>query len=127
ARFRQAVTLAAHLAFCREYWLHLMDGGEKAQGEFCETTANLPSLRPRFAAMEARWTAYLAGLDDTGLSREFELAFGEHRVSWYIEGQILQLLGHAPYHRGQVALLVDQMGGETVDTDYLFYARPLKM
>ncbi|MBC7805028.1 MAG: hypothetical protein H7145_02640, partial [Akkermansiaceae bacterium] len=33
ARFRQAVTLAAHLAFCREYWLHLMDGGEKAQGE----------------------------------------------------------------------------------------------
>ncbi|MGC4045162.1 MAG: DinB family protein [Armatimonas sp.] len=35
-----------------------------------------------------------------------------------IEVQIVQLIGHAPYHRGQVALLVDQLGGEVVDTDY---------
>jgi uncharacterized damage-inducible protein DinB len=126
ARFQQAVTLAAHLAFCREYWLHLMHGGEKTGGEWFEPAANLPMLRPRFADIEARWTEYLAGLDDAGLSREFELAFGEYRMDWYVEGQILQLLGHAPYHRGQVALLVDQLGGETVDTDYLMYARPLK-
>lgn len=126
ARFHQSVTLAAHLAFCREYWLHLMHGGEKSQGEWFEKTADLLALRPRFAAIEARWTHYLANLDDSGLPREFEVSFGEYRMDWYVEGQIFQLLCHAPYHRGQIALLVDQLGGETVDTDYLMYACPLK-
>ena len=32
--------------------------------------------------------------------------------------QIEQLAGHAAYHRGQIALLVDQLGGEVQDTDY---------
>ena len=125
ARFQQVVTLAAHLAFCREYWLHLLYGGEKSQGKYFDKTADLLALRPRFAAIEARWTDYLAHLDDTGLSREFEVAFGEYLMGWYVEGQILQLIGHAPYHRGQVALLVDQMGRETVDTGYLMHTRPL--
>jgi uncharacterized damage-inducible protein DinB len=43
---------------------------------------------------------------------------GEGEFSLPIEVQIVQLIGHASYHRGQVALLVDQLGGETVDTDY---------
>lgn len=126
-RFQQAVTLAAHLAFCREYWLNLIQGDDAKQGEYFDKTANLASLHPRFAAIEARWTTYLAELDEPGLSRGFELAFGEYRADWYVEGQIVQLLCHAPYHRGQVALLVDQLNGETVDTDYLLYAGPLNI
>lgn len=125
-RFQQAVTLAAHLAFCREYWLNLIQGNDTQQGKYFDKTADLASLRPRFASLEAQWTEYLASLDETELAREFELAFGEYRMDWYVEGQILQLLCHAPYHRGQVALLVDQLNGETVDTDYLMYARPLE-
>lgn len=127
ARFPQVVTLAVHLAVCREYWLRLLDAGEKIEGEDFEETANLLPLRRRFATIEARWTAYLASLDDAALSRKFEVAFGEYRMDWYVEGQILQLLCHAPYHRGQVALLVDQLGGETVDTDYLMFTCPLSI
>jgi len=41
---------------------------------------------------------------------------------WSIEGQIVQLVGHAFYHRGQIAQIVDDLGGSTVDTDYLFWA-----
>jgi uncharacterized damage-inducible protein DinB len=36
-----------------------------------------------------------------------------------VEVQVIQLFGHASYHRGQIALLVDQLGGEVVDTDYV--------
>lgn len=125
SRYHQALALAAHLAFCREFWLGVMHDGEDAQGEWFEKTADLSSLRQRFATIESRWTSYLANLDDSDLAREFELPFGEYQMDWYVEGQILQLLCHAPYHRGQVALLVDQLGGTTVDTDYLLYARPI--
>ncbi len=38
--------------------------------------------------------------------------------------QAVTLAGHASCHRGQIALLVDQLGGETVDTDYVYWAVP---
>jgi uncharacterized damage-inducible protein DinB len=34
------------------------------------------------------------------------------------------VFGHAWYHRGQIAMLVKDLGGETVDTDYIFWNRP---
>ena len=122
-RFQQAVNLAAHLAACRENWLDRIEVGGHQQTAWFESKAALPTLRPRFAAIEARWGAFLAGLTEAELERVFEFTTSEGQpFRWYVEGQILQLIGHASYHRGQIALLVDQLGGETVDTDYLFWA-----
>ena len=59
--------------------------------------------------------------DDLARDFEFNSSTGD-RYRWNIEGQIAQLVGHAFYHRGQISLLVDELGGETVDTDYLFWA-----
>jgi uncharacterized damage-inducible protein DinB len=118
ARFQRAVTLAAHLAAGRENWLDFMDGEGNHQVAWWDAWCELAALRPRFAALERRWTEYLARLTADQLAQEF--AFTDSGQSWRlpIDVQIVQLIGHAPYHRGQVALLVDQLGGETVDTDY---------
>ncbi len=118
-RFQRAVNLAAHLASCREYWLtHLVgDGGELKEG--LETDSSLETLEPRFAALEARWTDYLAVLSEAKLKSDFEFSEGGERFRLSSEVQILQLVLHALYHRGQIALLVDQLGGETLDTDYV--------
>lgn len=118
ARFLRAVTLAAHLAAGRERWLDHMTGNADSQVAWWESGVELASLRPRFAALESRWTDYLARLDDDRLAQDFE--FRDHGECFRlpIGVQIEQLVGHAAYHRGQVALLVDQLGGETVDTDY---------
>ena len=32
------------------------------------------------------------------------------------------MVGHAFYHRGQIVMLVAELGGDTVDTDYLFWS-----
>lgn len=122
-RFARAVSLAGHLAACRENWLDLMTDSGADLADWSPKGASAEGLLPRFEALESRWSAYLARLDDSELTRDFEFAEGDgNRYRWNIEGQVYQLLGHADYHRGQIALLVDQLGGETVETDYVNWA-----
>ena len=119
ARFQRAVTLADHLAAGREKWLDYMDGEGRNQILWWDEQCDLATLRPRFAALESQWTDYLSRLEADQLAQEFEFTESNgERFRLPIEVQIVQLIGHASYHRGQVALLVDQLGGETVDTDY---------
>ena len=119
ARFQQAVTVADHLAACREKWLDFMMGKDVRPIAWWNPQSEFASLKTRFAALESQWTEYLAGLGDEQLPRNFEFTESNgESFSLPIEVQIFQLVGHAPYHRGQIALLVDQLGGETVDTDY---------
>jgi uncharacterized damage-inducible protein DinB len=119
ACFQRAVTIAAHLAACRENWLSHMDGGGGNQVPWFDPEADLGSLRSRFAALESAWTGYLSRLEASRLPEEFAFPGSDGETFRLpVEVQIEQLVGHASYHRGQVALLVDQLGGETVDTDY---------
>ncbi len=120
ARFQQAVSLADHLAAGREKWLDYMDGEGNSQIAWRIEQCDLATLRPRFAAVERKWTDYLARLEESRLAEDFDFveeSNGQH-FPWRIETIIIHMNGHAPYHRGQVAMLVDQLGGETVDTDY---------
>ena len=119
ARFQRAVTLASHLAAGRENWLDWMDGEGQNQVVWTDETCELATLRPRFSALESQWTDYLARLEPERLAQDFEFTESNgERYRLSIEVQIVQLIGHASYHRGQIVLLVDQLGGETVDTDY---------
>jgi uncharacterized damage-inducible protein DinB len=71
---------------------------------------------------------YLRGLDEPELAREFEwqLANGQ-RYRWTVEGVLTQVFGHAWYHRGQIAQLVAALGGQAVDTDYIFWSKPARV
>ena len=122
-RFQQAVTLAAHLAACRENWLDRMTNGGQDQTDWWQERAVLEDLPKRYKKIEKRWTDYLASLTDRKLDVDFDfpVSTGKSGYRWNIEGQIVQLVGHAFYHRGQISLLVDQLGGKTMDTDYLYW------
>lgn len=124
AKFERALKLAGHLAACRENHLAALQGREGAEAWFPESV-ELASLRPRFAALEVAWSAYLDSLTDKTLVQDIELLDGDYRYLWNVEGQVFQLLGHAWYHRGQIALLVDDLGGTTVDTDYVDWVYPM--
>ena len=123
AAFVRALNLAGHLAACRENWLTRMKGEDKAPADWWPLDVNLESLKPRFEAMQGSWRDYLAGLSDEVLRGDFEFTSKTgQRYRWNIEGQIVQLMGHAPYHRGQISMIVESLGGETVDTDFLIWA-----
>lgn len=117
-RFQRAVTLADHMTACREFWLDCMGKGSSELTVWNEE-CDFNTLRSRFAAVETRWTDYLAHLDDSRLAQDFEFTESNgETLRLPLGGQIEHLAGHATYHRGQIALLVDQNGGEVVVTDY---------
>jgi uncharacterized damage-inducible protein DinB len=122
-RYKRAVELADHLAACRENWLDRMTSGGVRQVDWWPQGASVDSLKKRYLGTEAAWKSYLAGVTDKDLEAAFEFHSADgNRYRWSIEGQIFQLVGHAYYHRGQISLLVQELGGQTGDTDYLYWA-----
>ena len=121
-QFSQAVDLAAHLALCRENWLNRMDDDGSKVDHWFEQGVDFETLRQRFANIERFWTLYLHRLNDDDLDRNFEFkgTDGSDQLL-QVEVQLTQMVGHAFYHRGQIVMIVDSLGGDTVDTDYLFW------
>ena len=121
--FAKAVDIAAHLALCRENWLNRMDSDGTAVDHWFEENVDFEALPQRFANIERFWTLYLHRLSDEDLSKPFEFKSTEGQdFAIETEIQLTQMVGHAFYHRGQIVQLVDSLGGDTVDTDYLFWA-----
>ncbi len=123
-RFKQAVVIAGHLAACRENWLDRILTGGQDQKTWWPKSQKLETLESRHEAIEERWIQFLESLSPETLSADFEYKHGSTQWRWNVEGQTIQLVGHAAYHRGQIALLVDQLGGKTTDSDYLFWRFP---
>jgi uncharacterized damage-inducible protein DinB len=124
--FQKAIGRMAHLVAARRRWLYRLGHWPESPGLFPQTTLDeLPKL---IADTEAAWVAYLALLDDAELARDFEYTIDDgRRFRWNLEALLTQTFGHAWYHRGQIAQLVALCGGKAVDTDYIFWDRPMQM
>lgn len=118
--FARAVMKMAHLIVARHNWLCRLTGnGEPMRDRFPNWP--LEDLAPKLAILEQQWVNYLVTLNDSDLEREFSWTFPgynkKHR--WKIVDLFTQVTGHAWYHRGQIATLVKDLGGEPVETDYI--------
>jgi len=122
--FARAVGKMAHLVAARHMWLHRLGVvPDRPESWFPPTTLEeLPAL---VSAIEARWTAYLASLTEADVAGEFTYTGSDgKRYRWRLLDLLTQVFGHAWYHRGQIAMLVKDLGGGAIDTDYIFWNRP---
>jgi len=119
--FARAVGRMAHLVAARHFWLaRLGECADRPQTWFPATT--LEQLPEAIATIERRWTEYLAKLTESDVAGECMLTSEDgSRWRWRLIDLLTQLFGHAWYHRGQIAMLVKELGGTTVDTDYIFW------
>jgi uncharacterized damage-inducible protein DinB len=125
--FARAVDKMAHLVAARHYWLfRLGECQDRPETWFPRTPIDrLPAL---LHDIEERWTAFLARLSDADLAAPRVLTAEDgRRWRWPLVDLLTQLFGHAWYHRGQIAMLVKDAGGEPVDTDYIFWSRPTRI
>ncbi len=122
--YQRALDKMAHLVSARHRWLHRI-GVLPAQPELFPQGTKLSDLPALVESIENAWVQFLNTLDDSQLGRKFEYtAMDGKRLRWDLEGALTQTNGHAWYHRGQIAMLVAELGGKAVDTDYVFFHRP---
>jgi uncharacterized damage-inducible protein DinB len=124
SEFEKAIGKTGHLIAARRRWLHRLGHWPELPPVF-PTGLTLADLTQQFAETEQVWVTYLSSLREDDLARVIEWTgpTGQN-FRWDIEGILTQMLIHAPYHRGQVAQLVAQLGGKAVDTDFLFWCNP---
>lgn len=122
--FERAVGKMAHLVAARHMWLFRLEVvTDRPESWFPPTT--LEQLSGAVNAIAERWTAYLARLTEADLTTEFSWTSADgRRYRWRLLDLLTQVFGHAWYHRGQIAMLVKDLGGDAVDTDYIFWNRP---
>ncbi len=120
----KAVGRMAHLVAARHMWLHRLGVVEDRLESWFPPTP-LEQLPGAVEAVERRWTAYLGRLTEAELEAEFTYTGSDgKRYRWRLLDLLTQVFGHAWYHRGQIAMLVKELGGSAVDTDYIFWNRP---
>lgn len=127
--FQRAVDLMAHLIVARKMWLNRLGHWPEAQKDLFPRGTALSGLREMVETTEQAWTTYLQRLDEAELAREFiyNILSNGTKWRWQVEGVLTQVFGHAWYHRGQIALLVAALGGEAIDTDYIFWSQPVQL
>ena len=82
------------------------------------------SIRARWDELEAEWRAFLDSLSDDDLSRTVvytSFAGNKQRTSLIFD-LVMQAINHSTDHRAQTLALIHQLGGKTVEQDWIFYS-----
>jgi uncharacterized damage-inducible protein DinB len=122
--YQKAFSLFAHMMLARRLWLYRFGILTEGPREFFPQNVALDTVKAMAEEMHAAWSAYFERLDEAELARIFEYrALDGPRFRNSIEDILTQLFGHSWYHRGQIAMLLRQAGGEPAVTDFVFWSR----
>lgn len=122
--FRRAVDLMAHILGARWFWLAQIGATSERRMKFFSKEFPVADLPERLGEMEGVWQRYLEGLTGSALDRSVEWGPSEGpRFTNTVEEVLTQLFGHSTYHRGQIALLLRQIGCQPPATEFIHFSR----
>lgn len=117
---------AAHIASAEWIWLRRWKGeSPSTQPDWVKHSA-MDAVAQKFAEVEAERHLWLLTLTDADLDRllTYRLLNGNEDRQRLLP-QLLHLVNHSSYHRGQIAGMMRQVGGTPVNTDLISYRRSL--
>jgi uncharacterized damage-inducible protein DinB len=88
--------------------------------------ADFESLRKQWPELQSRWIAWAGSLNDSDWPRVIEYRFlsgAEARSPIY--ENVLHVVNHGAYHRGQIVTMLRQLGAPPIATDFLLYVRTM--
>ncbi|MEZ4863318.1 MAG: DinB family protein [Caldilineaceae bacterium] len=110
-----------HIIGVEEWWVHFLQTGEL---HFLEWDAfpDLASLHTQWDATEAMVRAYVAALTPDELQREVRPSFWEvEQGPIKVYQALTQVALHSGDHRAQILTHIRNLGGATVEQDFLGY------
>jgi uncharacterized damage-inducible protein DinB len=111
----------SHMLWGESRWLRFWQDGSLPD-DLPEEFPTLEALNARWAQVEREQESFVAGLTDEHLAaprrvRDYEYPLGE---------LLHHLLNHSTYHRGQVALLLRQLGVTPPATDFRLFLTEIR-
>lgn len=124
ADFKRALQVLAHSELARAAWLTRITRtpAEYFADWFPPWTAD--QIRDASQNNDRLWASYIDGLKDTAMAAHVDFTASDGRgFRSSIEDVLIHVFNHSTYHRGQVARLITQCGGQRATTDYISFAR----
>ena len=113
-----------HLVGAEKIWLSRWIGKPESRGLSEADAPTLPTLKEVWEDVAARTARFIARLDTAKLQASFEYSTLKGTKYTNTLQQTLQhLVNHSSYHRGQLTLLMRQLGLQPVSTDLIEFYR----
>lgn len=119
----KATEIAGHIVCARRMWISRIGAGDPPE-ELFPATWPMDRLRTEAGEVAGLWRGFMEELTPGDLERIIEYrSTDDHKWITRLDDIIFHVLTHSHYHRGQVARLVAEAGGEAAVTDYVFSVR----
>jgi uncharacterized damage-inducible protein DinB len=127
ASFPSVRETVVHICAAEWIWLERWKGRSPVKAEWEEFAggfAGLESIHRYWTGLEARQKEFLAGLTPETLARPLEIRTLDGTPYAQPLWQMMQhVVNHGSYHRGQVTMMLRQLGAKPVGTDLITYYR----
>ena len=119
----KAVKIFGHVLFASDVWLARILKEDLSRLKDPYPPYSLPECRQKLEELHEKWKNYLGSLTEEGLGGKFAAPNTQGKVSEHvIQNVLVHVVNHSSYHRGQLAALIAQGGGNRPGTDYISYA-----
>lgn len=122
----RAVKLMAHICSAQRLWLERMKNERQSLPVWPDWT--LDQIEAELPNLKRAWRGFLGEKREADLALRFQYtnSKGEHYSS-PVGDTAMHVTMHGAYHRGQIAMLVREAGGEPAYTDFIQAARTGKI
>ena len=117
--YDRLMSLIPHNLIARRVWRWRIRGDAYDNPKAWFPPMTVAEMRTLGAEVDAEWQQYMGELKDADLSREitYRTSDGAQRTR-RLDILLTHVFNHATYHRGQIARLVTEHGGQRAVTDY---------
>ena len=86
-----------------------------------EALDSLPAIRAHWEQVLTSAEQFIAGQDEAALQSTVQIRFGEHTLDMTVWQVLLQTFNHAAHHRGELSILLTELGYPLPTIDLLIH------
>ena len=112
-----------HLVGAEQVWIGAIEGDAKVVMPTPAELSDVAAIRGAYAAVRARWDAYLSRLDESECVRVLARVRDGKEYRQTVADALMQVPTHALYHNAQLSFMFRSMGHQLPDSSWILWAR----